>query len=108
MYHNISAGRLRQYIEIQEEDTEPNEYGISGGFDTVIKARANVKFKSGSQMQDYGTTLTSTIITVLIWYNVAVKTNQYVLFDGVRYTIQHIEPDECRKSMILTCKVIDK
>lgn len=108
MYHNINAGRLRQYVEIQELSTDTDDYGQPLGYETVLDARAEVQVKSGKQMQDYGTSITNTVITVLMWYNDSVSNNQALLFNDVRYTIQHVKPDELFKSMILTCEVMKK
>ena len=108
MYHSINAGRLRDYVEIFDGGVTSDEFGqtVKGGL--VFDARAEVKFASGKELHDYGTTTTSTIITVLMWFDERANDTQLLAFNGVEYHINHIKPDNARKSMILTCEVIKK
>ena len=108
MYHSINAGRLRQYVEVFIMDNTTDEYGQPVGRTLVFDARAEVKTVSGSKVQDYGTTTTSTIITVLMWFDERAEDKQVLVFNGVEYQINHVKPDELMKSMILTCEVIKK
>lgn len=108
MYHNINAGRLRQYVEILVPSTATDDYGQLVGDVPVFDARAEVKTVSGAKIQDYGTTTTSTIITVLMWFDERAENKQVLVFNGVRYEVNHVKPDELMKSMILTCEVIKK
>ena len=108
MYHNINAGRLRQYVELFVKSNETDEYGQPIGSVLVFDARAEVKTVSGSKIQDYGTTTTSTIITVLMWFDDRAEDEQVLVYNGVEYEVNHVKPDELFKSMILTCEVIKK
>ena len=108
MYHNINAGRLRQYVEVFLPSNDTDDYGQPVGKALVFDARAEVKTVSGSKIQDYGTTTTSTIITVLMWYDERAEDKQVLVFNGVEYEVNHVKPDELNKSMILTCEVIKK
>ena len=108
MYHNINAGRLRQYVELFVANNEPDEYGQVSGKDLVFDAMAECKTASGSKMQQYGTTMTSTIITVLMWYDVRATNDQTLVWNGVDYSVTHVNPDPLLKAMILTCEVVKK
>ena len=108
MYHNINAGRLRQYVELYLASTDSDDFGQVVDRTLVFDARAEVKTVSGNKVQDYGTTTTSTIITVLMWYDVRAEDKQILVFNGVDYEVNHVKPDELLKSMILTCEVIKK
>ncbi len=108
MYHSFNAGRLREYVAFYTPNTEPDEFGQVSDRVLVWDARAEVRTVSGGSMQDYGTTLTSTIITCLMWYNESIANDQIMLWDGVEYAVQHYRPDDARKSMIVTCEVVSK
>lgn len=108
MYHNINAGRLRDHVQFFETNNETDSFGQSIGDVFVFDARAEVKTVSGDKIVAYGTTTTSTIITIMMWYDVRAANDQVVVTDGVRYTVTHVKPDELKKSMIVTCEVIKK
>jgi hypothetical protein len=108
MYHSINAGRLRQYVELFVPSNETDEYGQILGKTRVFEARAEVRTVSGNKVQDYGTIATGTVITVLMWYNAKVNSNQTLVHKAVEYSVDHINPDDLYKSMILTCSVIKK
>lgn len=108
MYHNINAGRLRDYIEIYATDNTSDIYGQVGPKTLVFDAYAQVKTVSGNKVQDYGTTTTNTIITVLMWYDSRAQDKHVLRFEGVDYEVTHVNPDVNRKGMILTCEVIKK
>lgn len=108
MYHNINAGRMRHYVEIKETSTETDKYKRPIGEVLVFDARAHVRTMSGKELEDYGTTTTSTIISVLMWYDERANDTQVLVWNGVSYEINHVKPDDYFKSMILTCEVIKK
>ncbi len=108
MYHSINAGRLRQYVEVFIPSNDTDDYGQPIGNTLVFDARAEVKTVSGNKVQDYGTTTTSTIITVLMWYDERAEDKQVLVHNGIEYQVNHVKPDELLKSMILTCEVIKK
>jgi len=108
MYHNINAGRLRHYVELYLPSNDTDEYGEVVDKELVFDARAHVKTVSGSKVQGYGTTTTSTIITVLMWYDERAEDKQVLVHNGVEYEVNHVNPDDYLKAMILTCEVIKK
>lgn len=108
MYHSINAGRLRQYVEVFIPSNDTDDYGQPLGDELVFDARAEVKTVSGNKVQDYGTTTTSTIITVMMWYDERANDKQILKYNDITYQVNHVKPDELFKSMILTCEVIKK
>ena len=108
MYHSINSGRLRNYVEFYVSSNETDAYGQCVGDVFVFDARAEVKTVSGSKIQQYDTTTTSTIVTVLMWYDERAANNQIMVFEGVSYTVTHVNPDIAKRAMIVTCEVIKK
>ena len=108
MYHNINAGRLRHYVELYLPSNDTDAYGQVADKTLVFDARANVKTASGAKVQDYGTAMTSTIITVLMWFDDRIADKQVLVWEGVEYEVNHVNPDDYFKAMILTCEVIKK
>jgi hypothetical protein len=108
MYHNINAGRLRQYVELFTSSNESDEYGQVIHGEPVFDAMAECKVVSGSKLDGYGTTVTSSIITVLMWYDERASNDLVLTWNGVKYNVNHVNPDPLMKSMILTCEVVKK
>lgn len=102
MSFNISAGRLRHFVEFWEGAGGTDDYGDPLPSVKVFDARAEVQVKSGAQLSDYGTTLTSEVITVLMWYDLRAKNSQTLKWNNVDYQVQHIRPDDLSKEMVVT------
>lgn len=105
MLANISAGRMRHVVEFWVAGGGSDEYGDPLPSTKVFEARAEVQNKSGAQMVAYGTALTSSVITVMMWFDDRAKNNQTLKWQGVEYQVQHIMPDEHQKGMIITATV---
>ena len=108
MYHNLNAGRLRDYVEFFIASNESDEFGQPEPATLVFDAMAEVKTVKGDKVQDYGTTTTSTIITILMYYDERAVNDQTVVFECVDYQVTHVNPDVAHKAMIVTCEVIKK
>ncbi len=108
MYHNIHAGRLRHFVEVKTTSTETDAYGRPESEDLIIPARAHVRTMSGGEVEDYGTTTTSTMISVLMWYDARINEKQVLVWNEVSYEVNHVRPDDYFKSMILMCEVLKK
>lgn len=108
MLANISAGRMRHVVEFWVAGGGSDDYGFPLPSTKVFEARAEVQVKSGSQMVAYGTALTSSVITVMMWFDDRAKNDQTLKWQGVEYQIQHIMPDEHQKGMIITATVEQK
>lgn len=105
----IRSGRLRHYVEIYSNGGQ-NDYGE---YDPTLRslvfdARANVKVKSGSQMQDFGSELTNEIITVLMYHDTRAGNDMFLIWNDKEYNISHIKPDEDEQSMIITAERVGK
>ena len=108
MYHNLNSGRLRDYVEFYTPSSESDEFGQPKSDTFVFDAMASVKTVKGDKVQDYGTTTTSTIVTILMYYDERAMNDQSVVFNSVEYQVTHVNPDEAHKAMIVTCEVIKK
>lgn len=82
-----------------------NDWGEQQGDITVKSARADVKVTSGGESAQYGTVLTSQVITIMMYYDYAITNDMIVAWDGAKYDIKHIRPDESKRSMIVTAEV---
>ncbi len=101
----ISAGRLRHQVTFFMKNTMTDEWGELQGDVTVKSARADVKVTSGGESSQYGTVLTSQVITIMLYYDAEIDNDMSVEWDGRTYDIKHIRPDETKRSMIVTAEV---
>ncbi|CAH9015423.1 head-tail adaptor [Vibrio phage 393E50-1] len=105
MQHKITAGQLNDYVIIKEGFNMPDENGEIGGERKVFDARADVLVRSGGELVQYGSTVTSEVITVLMWYDNRAKNSMYIEWEGKVYRIEHIRPDSRKTSMIITAEI---
>lgn len=103
----INASRLRHYVELVTADGL-NDYGEPEGETLVFDARAEVQVKSGRQLAEFGTVLTSEIITVLMYYDGRAANDLHIKWNGSKYEIKHIAPDTVEQSMIVTAERVGK
>lgn len=108
MNHKINAGRLRHYVEVYADSGGQNEYGEPIGKTLVFDARADVLVRSGGEADNYGTTVTNEVITVLMWYDDRLKNDMFIVWEGVEYRVLHTQPNHDKRSMVATCEVIKK
>jgi len=105
MEHKITSGQLRHYVQFMQKSTAPDEHGETGNFVQVFDARADVLVRSGGELADYGTVVTSEVITVLAWFDERAKNDMFIDWEGRKYRIDHVRPDSTRKSMIITAEI---
>ncbi|AUR81356.1 head-tail adaptor [Vibrio phage 1.072.O._10N.286.48.A12] len=105
MQHKITAGQLTEYVVIKEGFNVPDENGEIGGERKVFDARADVLVRSGGELAQYGTVVTSEVITALMWYDKRAKNSMYIEWDGKVYRIEHVRPDSQKRSMIITAEI---
>lgn len=103
----IRSGRLRHYIEFVTTGGL-NEYGEPTGEVVVFDCRAEVQVKRGNQLADYGTVVTSEIITALAYFDGRATNDQFLLWDGKKYEVKHVAPDMVEQSMIITAERVAK
>lgn len=105
---NFHSGRLRHVVNVLEVISGSDDFGLPNKPTLLFESRGNVQVKSGSQMESYGTVLTSSVITVLMRYDEAVHYDHLLEWNGHYYEIQHIQPDERERDMIVTAEVKEK
>ena len=105
MSHNISAGRLKDYIEVYSKSGGQNEYGELLSGDLIFDAWADCKIRSSSESSKFGTTLAQTIVTVLMWNDERLKNDMVIKWNGVDYDVVGMPQSEDNKSMIVTMEV---
>lgn len=103
----INSGRLRHYVEFITTDGL-NEYGEPEGDVFVFDVRAEVQVKSGRQLAEFGTVLTSEIITILMYHDSRATNNLYVKWGGDKYEVKHVAKDTIDQSMIITAEKVVK
>lgn len=108
MLFNGNSGRYRHLIKVLVPSKGTDATGVPVPFTELCQKRCEVDVKSGSQLNDYDTTLTSEIITVLLRYDPRIKNNHVVEWEGVKYDIHHIKPDRHKREMVMTCEVKTK
>lgn len=108
MKFGIRSGRLRHVVDVYRDDNSTNEYGEPIGSVLLFPRRCEVQEKSGDQLENYGTVLTSRIITVLMWFDAAITNDCVLEWRGVRFNVKHIRPDTMGREMIVTAEVETK
>ena len=104
MRSNISSTRLNEYVKILADGNGTDDYGQPIPDDVLVfDARANVDVKPGNKLVEYGTTLTNDIISCLMYFDERIRSAHKLDWNGRIYNIDHIQPDEFRKGMIVTC-----
>lgn len=103
----INASRLRHYVEFVTTGGL-NDYGEPEGEVQVFDARAEVQVKSGRQLAEFGTVLTSEVITVLMYYDDRANNDQFIVWDSKKYEVKHIAQDTVEQSMIVTAERVAK
>ena len=107
MKHNINAGRLREYVEVFEKSDAQNKYGELIGETLVFDARADCSVRSSSESGKFGTTLATTIVTILMWYDERLSHDMIVKWKGKSYkVVGEPQPDDFFKSMIATVEYV--
>lgn len=103
----INSSRLRHVVAFYGPG-EVNEYGEYSDNSFIFECRSEVQVKRGNQMADYGTVLTSEVITALMYYDDRASNAMTLHWDSKEYEIQHIAPDTVNQSMIVTAERVSK
>lgn len=103
----VNSSRLRHYVEFVTTGGL-NDYGEPEGEVVVFDCRAEVQVKSGRQLADFGTVLTSEIITVLMYYDDRATNDLFLRWDGKKYEVKHVAQDIVEQSMIVTAERVAK
>lgn len=101
----INAGRLTEVIKIKQINTNTDDYGRVLEPVELFTVRGEVIERSGEQLAQYGTAITSKIITILMYQDQRINHDHIVEFQSLDYEILHIKQIHGERSMILTCEV---
>lgn len=107
MEFNLNPGRLRNPVEFMYQPPGSDDYGQPLPLQVLFPAWADVDVKNGSQLVQLGETMTTELITCLMYFDER-ATNSGWIKDGltnVVYEVQHIKPGPMRQAMIVTAKV---
>lgn len=99
----MRIGRLRDSIIIQEQTDDQTDYGgETKTLNNLFNARVNVKVISGVELLKAGVAANTEVISILMRYDSRVKYEHLVSFNGVRYEISSIKPDDKYHTMIVS------
>ena len=102
---SFSASRLQHYVQVFDKTEDGFDH--TEIYTLVFDARAECLVRSGNEAASFSTTVTSTVITVLMWFDSRMNNTQVLDWNGVKYAILHIKPDVNKQSMIATCEVME-
>jgi hypothetical protein len=107
MEFNLNASRLRGPVEFLAQPSGSDEFGLPLPPEVLFQSWADVDVKNGSQLIQMGETLTSEVITCLMYYDDRVNNAGWIrdVLSGLVYKIQHVRPGRTRQAMIVTAKV---
>lgn len=108
MEFNINAGRMTNPFAYLEQPTGSDEWGEPLDKQVVIDLMfADRDVKSGDQLANLGETLTTEMVTCLMYYDPRVKNSGWLrdLQSDIDYEIQHVRPSRRHQSMIVTARI---
>lgn len=108
MAFNGNSGRYRHIVSVLVPQVGSGSTGVPLDPVELFRKRCEVDVKSGSQLSEYNTALTSEIITVLMRLDSRIKNNHLIKWNDVTYEIHHIKPDRIGREMVITCEVKTK
>lgn len=108
MEFNINAGRMTNPFAYLTQPTGSDEYGQP--LDKVVEIPviwADRDVKNGTQLAQMGETMTTEMVTCLMYFDDRVKNSGWLrdLQSDIDYEIQHVRPSRKHQSMIVTAKV---
>ena len=105
MRHNLNSGRLRHVVSFFITSKAQDENGDNNKADILVfSARADCAVKSGDQSNDYGTTITTEVVTVLMRNDSRLNNKMFMTWNNRRYKVHHIQPDSDARNIIVTCE----
>lgn len=110
MSSNIMPGRLRDRISILEKAESSDDWGIPNVATELMKLKANVYDRTGTQIASSGTEAETEVITVLTYHRASIVTGQQLKWlnrgnDKV-YEITNVRNADNRfKSIIITAEL---
>lgn len=99
----MSSGRYKHRIKFVSTGTITNAFGVVGkATDTkVLDTKGNVLVISGAERINQGTALDTEFISVMLRSDTRIKHDLTMLWEGKRYNIDNIRPDDRKMRMIV-------
>lgn len=90
------SGRLKHKVKFVRDGSTKDAFGVvvKGTETKVMDAKANVQVLSGSERISQGTALDTEFISVLLRSDTRIKHDLTMMWNGNRYTIDNIRPDD--------------
>lgn len=109
MEFNINAGRMVNPVELLSRQSGSDDYGQPNPLTVDFQAWADIDVKNGSQLVQMGETLTTELITCLMYYDDRVENSKWIrdVTADITYEIQHVRRSKRHQSMIITAKSTD-
>lgn len=109
MEFNINAGRLVNPVELYSRGDGTDDYGQPLPLTLDFQAWADIDVKNGSQLVQMGETLTTELVTCLMYYDDRIKNSKWIkdVNADITYEIQHVRRSKRHQSMIITAKATD-
>jgi head-tail adaptor len=101
----ITPGRLTDVINIKTTSDDTDDYGNPLPPVTLFKTRGEVDVKSGDELTGYGSSLTSEIISVLMYQDSRIMNDMILGWLERDYDVKHIKPIRHERSMIVTAEI---
>lgn len=99
----MRTGRLRNTVSIEEAIVSEDSFGDDVTvFTELFKKKADVKMLSVDQLLQSGMDLNEEMGTVLTRYDKRVKPEHHLVYNGNRYEIKGLKPDNKHRDMIIT------
>lgn len=107
MEFNINAGRMVNPVELLSRQAGSDDYGQPNPLTVDFQAWADIDVKNGSQLVQMGETLTTELITCLMYYDDRINNSKWIkdVTADIIYEIQHVRRSKRHQSMIVTAKV---
>lgn len=104
----MNAGRLRDFIKVQQRSETQDEYGqpvdtwtdLFADYAEVIRLGGREFFSQARVAADVDTRVT-------IRYRAGIKAKQRIMFEGTTFDIQSVLPDQKRTQVEIYCKEVN-
>ena len=97
------SGKLKHKVKLLSGGTTKDTFGniIKATEQKVMEAKANVQVISGAERISQGTALDTEFISIMMRSDTRIKHDLTLLWNGNRYTIDNIRPDDKNMKVIV-------
>jgi len=104
----VNAGRLRDFIKVQERVESQDEYGeVVNTWTDLFADYAEVIRLSGREFFSQARVAADVDTRVTIRYRAGIKAKQRIMFEGTTFDIQSVMPDQKRTQVEIYCKEVN-